>query len=710
MARQIFFRGEAGPARINVPQAPNIAGAGSVLNGRSPMGDLLRVADEGGRKIAGAVVAIAGRRMDGHVEDAYIEARRRFAEWQAGYNRTHQASQGLDAQADYALQWNKIAKDIREEYGGYLEGSWHRKLDRKLELGRLYATVDGARWQDQQYGAWGANQEKVQLSNFDRLVQGSPDDLARIQMEKAELVRAWRERNPGMDSTVFERGLDEGIAAGRVQALLARGDIDGAQAALTRYGSAGGDWNRGIAAEALRRRGTPHGGVGSGNDCSAYTGAIWKPYIADPKARQAIFGPDGGRSTSENIVQETANRTQGGRTLGNMDLAPGRVGPGMVIGLDTGQRAHDRGRRLGIDHIVSTYMGADGRLMVTESSSDKRPGGGVHDTPYEEWYARNKGHKLYGASLVPLLQGGGSPSGGYSAGGRKVYDISAPVAGAIETEAQRQGVDPAQALVICQIESSGNMGNKTGQYHGLFQLSEEDTREFGRPGDNRHDQSTNIRVGIAQWKRCLQEFGNNPRHACVAYNRGIGAAKKWVSEGADESRLPQETQAYLKKFDRYMAGMGGQRGVQPHALPAGVDQEKWQKCLRAFNGSREGAAVAYLRGIDWAWERDANMDRKGEDPRKWRLTKEEQAFVDRMKAGGEMPQAGAPATQAPQRPVFGGGILPPDKAELLQRRIDSARELQAKEHARAVAQDILAQTSGFTPEEQKAKAYALLAG
>lgn len=689
MARQIFFRGEAGPARINVPQAPNIAGAGSVLNGRSPMGDLLRVADEGGRKIAGAVVAIVGRRMDGHVEDAYLEARRRFAEWQAGYNRTHQASQGLDAQADYSLQWNKIAKDIREEYGGYLEGSWHRKLDRKLELGRLYATVDGARWQDQQYGAWGANQEKVQLSNFDRLVQGSPDDLARIQMEKAELVRAWRERNPGMDSTVFERGLDEGIAAGRVQALLARGDIDGAQAALTRYGSAGGDWNRGVAAEAQRRRGTPHGGVGSSNDCSAYTGAIWRPYISDPKIRQAIFGPDGGRSTSENIVQETARRTQGGRTLGNGELAPGRVGPGMVIGLDTGQHAHDRGRRLGIDHIVSTYMGADGRLMVTESSSDKRPGGGVHDTPYEEWYARNKGHKLYGASLVPLLQGG-SAGGGAPAGWQ---EYSGPRGSSIAEKNHNPG----------NIRHNGrDYDHYASDAEGWLDMAS----VLRKPGyadltvQQIAERYVNGKVGqsvVPEYLKAIQaqgfSLGEKPN---LQDSQVLARLMKGMAMG--ESPLGQKYS--VAQIHGLISG-----GAQSHAQAAPVKmspdvKETYDAFMEQVNkGLMPRERLEGLAG-EWAQDKSPKVARRGREILAALRQSQPQAGA----------QAGAPASQSPQHPAFGGGVLAHDKADLLQRRIDSARELQAKEQARAMAQDILAQTAGFTPAEQKAKAYEVMAG
>ena len=554
MARQIFFRGEAGPARINVPQAPNIAGAGSVLNGRSPMGDLLRVADEGGRKIAGAVVAIAGRRMDGHVEDAYIEARRRFAEWQAGYNRTHQASQGLDAQADYALQWNKIAKDIREEYGGYLEGSWHRKLDRKLELGRLYATVDGARWQDQQYGAWGANQEKVQLSDFNRLVQGSPDDLARIQMEKAELVRAWRERNPGMDSTVFERGLDEGIAAGRVQALLARGDIDGAQAALTRYGSAGG-----------AGQSRPGAGAGSG-----------------------LHG------------------------------APTRTGVARVLAY------HESGTQ-GSLHVSYGLPRTDG-VDVGKYSFITKGGGGGSVGEFIRWAGKqgDVGERLY-KEMHDLVGGNWGALDSHSLWKTKAAEVWKRIAKSdpeafekLEDAFMGRRFDQVIAKLRPEVQAAIR-GDKSGALYEMAASTINQHATARKILDSNFDPNPETYI-----RKVYSDRGNPARFSRTA------------DPGMGRRRMNQEVKDVLG-----ILHSGGTPAGQP--------------------------------------------------------------------AGGQSP-AETPAPQAPQHPAFGGGILPPDKAELLQRRIDSARELQTKERARTTAQDILAQTSGFTPEEQKAKAYALIAG
>lgn len=175
-----------------------------------------------------------------------------------------------------------------------------------------------------------------------------------------------------------------------------------------------GAWNMVVASQAQRLKGTPYQ-YGTMRDCSGYTTTVWKPLIADPAIRAELFGGEGGRGTSEGIVVGAAKHTvPGGKPLRNEQLQPGMVAPGMVIGLDTGRHGkRDAGRQYGMDHIVWTYMGQDGVLMVSESSGGGR---GVHDTPYEEWYRNNSHNKLYGASLVPLLQGNqaggpGAPTG-----------------------------------------------------------------------------------------------------------------------------------------------------------------------------------------------------------------------------------------------------------------------------------------------------------
>ena len=450
---------------------------------------------------------------------------------------------------------------------------------------------------------------------------------------------------PADKAAMLQQHIGSGVIA-HVRAQVEAGDIAGARRTLESAGSpafAGGagqpgSWNQGVAAEAARRRGMPHGGVGSSNDCSAYTGAIWRGYIADPQVRQAIFGPDGGRSTSENIVQETANRTQGGRLLGNAELAPGMVGAGMVIGIDSGPHSHDKGRRLGIDHIVSTYMGADGRLMVTESSSDKRPGGGVHDTPYDQWYAANSKHRLFGATLVPLLQGGaqagasGVPAGWQEWTGERGNSIP-------ERQHNPGAVKPPEGYSSFRSDAEGFLAQakalRNEKYYGGKNIEQIVLTYVGYNPDKDY------------WAKVKEQGFSLKEVPNLKDNKVL--ARLMIGLARGESNLGKHYEP--EQIEALLAG-GAQLQPQPQAqaLPAGVDQSKWDALYQNTRGDAELAAVGYKLGYAKAMEW-ADAGRKIET-----LPKDVQAFLQEVKQNGGKPKAGAPA-QAPamQSPA---GALP----------------------------------------------------
>lgn len=396
-----------------------------------------------------------------------------------------------------------------------------------------------------------------------------------------DLFNQARRYLPADKAAQLQQSIGSGLLS-QVRAQVEAGDIAGAR--QTAFGSGRVADLRGKVADAGAQTLNERLSVASNetigekytwgqNDCSGHTSQMWQAAAPDSPAIRRIFGRDGEHTTAAEIMRKAQKET--GKLYHGAELNASTIKGGWLLAT-TGQEHAKDGRYMGFGHIVTTFEKADGSVWVSEASGGRSRSGHVKAVPLQQWLAGTK-RPLYGADLSGVLSAGqagarqaGVPGqgGSYSAGGRKVYDISAPIAGAIETEAVRQGVDPAQVLVICQIESSGNMNDKTGNYHGLFQLSEDDTREFGRPGDNRHDQATNIRVGIAQWKRCMEEF-KDPHIACVAYNRGIGATRKWLAAGGKTADLPPETQAYLKKYDRYMAGLPGRAQGQPQqAVPA----------------------------------------------------------------------------------------------------------------------------------------------
>lgn len=56
------------------------------------------------------------------------------------------------------------------------------------------------------------------------------------------------------------------------------------------------------------------------------------------------------------------------------------------------------------------------------------------------------------------------------------------------------------------------------------------------------------RVGRDYAQTLLSRYGD-PKLAAIAYNMGPGATDKWLAAGADPSKLPKETQGYVKGFD-----------------------------------------------------------------------------------------------------------------------------------------------------------------
>lgn len=138
------------------------------------------------------------------------------------------------------------------------------------------------------------------------------------------------------------------------------------------------------------------------------------------KQAQAVITRGG---TSEGIIQSVGRAT--GEILTNEALSPDKVREGMLIGMDTGPTKHDRGRQLGIDHIVQTFRDPKtGRMMVSESTGAKGKDGknGVRVRDYEEWYAeQNTKAKLFGVDPTRLADAQAaaslSPQGVQSAAG-----------------------------------------------------------------------------------------------------------------------------------------------------------------------------------------------------------------------------------------------------------------------------------------------------
>ena len=67
-------------------------------------------------------------------------------------------------------------------------------------------------------------------------------------------------------------------------------------------------------------------------------------------------------------------------------------------------------------------------------------------------------------------------------------------------------------------------------------------------GDNLFDPKENVRFGT-DYIYALEKKLGSKRNAAVAYNWGYGNTKKWLEEGADLNKLPEETRNYIKKLE-----------------------------------------------------------------------------------------------------------------------------------------------------------------
>lgn len=487
---------------------------------------------------------------------------------------------------------------------------------------------------------------------------------------------------PADRAAMLQHQLGDAYVA-RVRAQVEAGDIEGARRTMEAArvpvlpgGAPAGDWNQGIAAEAQRRRGTPYR-FATMDDCSGYQTQIWKPWIQDPAVRDKLF--PGGRGTSEGIVVAAANLTQGGRMLNNEELAPGKVGPGMVIGLDTGPGKHQYDNRPnGMDHIVSTYMGPDGRLMVTEASGGRRDGvRGVHDTPYEQWYANNSKYRLFGATLVPLLRQGGAQAGGQGVpAGWQEYTGDEDRHDTLPARQHNPGaVKPPAGYSTFKSDAEGFLAQakalRNEKYYGGKTIKQIVLTYVGYNPDKDY------------WAKVKEQGFDLEEVPDLKDNKVL--ARLMIGLARGESKLGNHYEP--EQIYALLAGGAQGAGSQPaQAQPGGVDMDKWNKMLDAFGGNQEYAAIAYRMGIDETrrWLGD-HLPEDGKYSLN-SLPKDVQAFVQEVKANGGKPKAGVPA-QAPamQTPAgafpapaaYGAGALSPTQDAVMQAAINRGAENEA---------------------------------
>jgi hypothetical protein len=128
-------------------------------------------------------------------------------------------------------------------------------------------------------------------------------------------------------------------------------------------------------------------------------------------------------------------------------------------------------------------------------------------------------------------------------------------------------------------------------------------------------------VGAAYGQRymdaMLQRYNGSLENALAAYNAGPGAVDKWLTAGADPSKLPKETREYIPKVLAAMSGGAAPAAPGAAAAPtasagpaaqllaptAGVTTEKAPTKVTEFYSANRDAITADRKILDYDYER-----------------------------------------------------------------------------------------------------------
>jgi hypothetical protein len=156
---------------------------------------------------------------------------------------------------------------------------------------------------------------------------------------------------------------------------------------------------------------------------------------------------------------------------------------------------------------------------------------------------------------------------------------------------------------IMHKESRGQRYGKDGQLltsekgaQGEMQVMPGTSRDPGYGVKAARDDSPDekARVGRDYANTLLERYGD-PKLAAIAYNMGPGATDKWLAAGADISKLPKETQGYVKGF----AGGGEVQHFAKGDLVFNPETGAMEEDIeREGLGTRLGRAMGYGTGTD----------------------------------------------------------------------------------------------------------------
>lgn len=133
----------------------------------------------------------------------------------------------------------------------------------------------------------------------------------------------------------------------------------------------------------------------------------------------------------------------------------------------------------------------------------------------------------------------------------------------IEENVNDEGIDPYLVLSIIRVESGFNPNAiSSKEAKGLMQVRDSTYSDVGNlfpPSDqgiDLYNPETNIKIGIAYFKKLIRKYNGNYYIALLAYNGGMGNVDNWIRQGIvpkdlETSVVPEvpfkETRNYLEK-------------------------------------------------------------------------------------------------------------------------------------------------------------------
>lgn len=232
MARRLQARQDLYSQQLNGPQMTSTRGSEQALRG--PVNPIANQLLQSFEKMGLEITSILAKEYDAHqvtkVDEALARVDRQFEAWSNDYLLNRQGELASNAMEDFANKYAELCEPELEQFRSN-ERFGNLFRERFLTHG-LHKLQTGANFQRQQTLVWRESQLKSQEEIFARLIDERPEDIDAITFEFKNLVNSIQAKFPGHDNRGRLLQLQDRVNEARINALIARGDYAGAQAAL----------------------------------------------------------------------------------------------------------------------------------------------------------------------------------------------------------------------------------------------------------------------------------------------------------------------------------------------------------------------------------------------------------------------------------------------------------------------------------------------